>query len=167
MEPLISVQRLQQLLGGSGVDQAYVDGVSAAIRSYCGWHVAPVVEETLVVDGHGDSILNLPTLRIVSLDRVMVLGLEIPDVEWSQDGILRGYWPDIFRSIEITLTHGFEQADDLVGVAMDVLARAVNSELGGAAETIGPFSFGPSQGGFSFYAHELQVLDRYRLPRLP
>lgn len=41
MEPLISVQEIEARLGGSGVTQAYVDGVSAAIRSYCGWHVAP------------------------------------------------------------------------------------------------------------------------------
>lgn len=167
MEPLISVQEIEARLGGSGVTQAYVDGVSAAIRSYCGWHVAPVLEQTLTLDGNGGSVLNLPTLHVVSIDEVRVRGAAIAEPEWSHDGTLRGSWPDVYRSVEVDLHHGFESAADLQVVAMDALARAVNSELGGGAEQIGPFSFGASEGGVSFFAHEKAVLDRYRLPRLP
>lgn len=167
MDPLISFDDLQERLSGTGVTEAYVEGVSTAIRNYCGWHVAPVISEKLTVDGHGGKVLNLPTLRVVSIDEVTVLGAVVDDVEWSTDGTLRGDWPDRWRSIVVELRHGFDSAPDLLAVAMDAMARASLSELGGQAETIGPFSFGPSQGGFQFFAHELAVLDRYRLPSLP
>lgn len=167
MEPLISLEQIEERLGGTGVTQAYVDGVSAAIRNYCGWHVAPVLVETLVLDGNGGSVLNLPTLRVVSIDEVRVQGAAIPEPEWSHDGTMRGSWPDRYRAVEVDLHHGFESAADLNVVAMDALARAINSELGGGAEQIGPFSFGASEGGVSFFAHERAVLDRYRLPSLP
>ncbi len=167
MEPLISADALDELLGGQGVTEAYVNGVSAAIRAYCGWHVTPVATETLTVDGHGGTILDLPTLHLVSVSEVRVQGAVVPGVEWSTDGTLRGSWPDVWRSIEVDVIHGFDDATDLVGVAVDVLARAVNSELGGRDEQIGPFSIGASQGGFALFAHEYAILDRYRLPRLP
>ncbi|MGF7125017.1 hypothetical protein [Rhodococcus sp. BE178] len=167
MEPLISVDKLEELLSGQGVTQVQVDGVSAAIRNYCGWHVTPVVNETLTVDGNGGTILDLPTLHLVSVSEVRVRGAAVPDVEWSSDGTLRGSWPDRYRGVEVTISHGYATAPDLITVAMDAMARAAQSELGGGEETIGPFSFGASQGGVSFFAHELAVLDRYRLPRLP
>lgn len=167
MEPLISLPELEARLGGMGVTQVYVDGVSAAIRSYCGWHVAPVLEQTLVVDGSGGSVLNLPTLRLVSVVEVKVQGAAIAEPEWSHDGTMRGSWPDVYRAVEAKVTHGFDDAHDVMAVAMDAMARAANQELGGGEETIGPFSFGASQGAVSFYAHELAVLDRYRLPNMP
>ena len=167
MEPLVELVKFQELLTGNGIEEWQLDVASAAIRSYCGWHVTPVVTETVLVDGDGGTILNLPTLHLVSLAEVRVQGESVEDVEWSADGTLRGSWPDRWRSIEVTMEHGYEQPVDLLGVMVDAAARAVNSELGGGAETIGPFSFAASEGSTRLYAHELQILDRYRLPRLP
>ncbi|EHK86389.1 hypothetical protein [Rhodococcus pyridinivorans] len=167
MEPLVGIAQFRELLAGSGLEEWQLGVASAAIRSYCGWHVTPVVIETVTLDGDGGTILSLPTLRLVSLVEVRVQGEAVEDVEWSSDGSLRGKWPDRWRSIEVTMEHGYDQPADLLGVLVDAAARAVNSELGGAAETIGPFSFTASEGSTVMYAHELQILDRYRLPRLP
>lgn len=167
MEPLVGIAKFRELLAGSGLEEWQLDVASGAIRSYCGWHVTPVITETVTVDGDGGTILNLPTLRLTSLVAVRVQGEPVEDVEWSSDGTLRGWWPDKWRSIEVEMEHGYESPADLLGVMVDAASRAVNSELGGAAETIGPFSFTASEGSTVMYLHELQVLDRYKLPRLP
>lgn len=167
MEPLISLERFTYLMAGNGLEEWRLGVASGAVRSYCGWHVAPVVDEKVILDGRGGTVLDLPTLRLVSLDEVRVEGEVVPNVEWSQDGMLRGEWPDRWRSIEVDMHHGYEVPADLLGVVVDAAARAVNSELGGQAETIGPFSFSASEGSTSLFDYELRVLDRYRLPSLP
>lgn len=167
MEPLVGINKFRDLLANEGLEEWQLDVASAAIRSYCGWHVMPVVTETLTLDGHGGSILNLPTLRLVSLQEVRVRGAVVDDVEWSTDGTLRGDWPDRWRSIEVDIEHGYESVPELLGIVVDAAARAFKSELGGGAETIGPFSFTASEGSTVMYTHELKVLDRYRIPGLP
>ncbi|RDI13453.1 hypothetical protein DEU38_13428 [Rhodococcus sp. AG1013] len=167
MDALIGLEQFQELMAGTGIEEWQLNVANGAVRSYCGWHVAPVVEETVIVDGHGGTILDLPTLRLVSIEEVQVQGAVVEDVEWSADGTLRGQWPDRWRSIEVRMRHGFDAPADLLGVVLDAAARAVNSELGGQAETIGPFSFSASEGSTALFAHEVAVLNRYKLPRLP
>jgi hypothetical protein len=36
----------------------------AAVRAYCGWHIAPAVIEDVVLDGSGTRSLFLRTLRL-------------------------------------------------------------------------------------------------------
>src|SRR5699024_4352297 len=82
-----------------------LDGATRAVRRYCHWHVAPVVSETIVLDGEGGSLLMLPTLRVQSIEAVRVNGtaLDVDDLEWSEKGMVRRRrWPNRFRSIEVT-----------------------------------------------------------------
>ncbi|RAL31156.1 hypothetical protein [Rhodococcus sp. AQ5-07] len=167
MEPLIGIEEFRALMAGDGLEEWRLNVAVGAIRSYTGWHVAPVLTETVTLDGNGGTILDLPTLRLCALNAVRVQGVTISGVEWSQDGTLRGRWPDVWRSIQVDIEHGYEAPADLLGVVLDAAARAVNSELGGHAETFGPFSFSASEGSTALFDHELRVLDRYRLPRLP
>lgn len=167
MEPLINLSQFNALMAGMGLEEWRLNVASEAIRSYCGWHVSPVIEQSITLDGDGGTVLILPTLRLVALDEVRVNGAVIPNVEWSEFGALRGQWPSRWRSIEVDIRHGYEAPADLLGVALEAAARAVNSELGGQAETIGPFSFTASEGSTALFDHELRVLDRYRLPSLP
>lgn len=167
MDALIPISQFRALMAGNGLEEWQLSVANGAVRSYCGWHIAPVAEETVILDGNGGTLLDLPTLRLVSLGEVRVQGEVVADVEWSKDGTLRGQWPDRWRSIEVTMTHGFDAPADVLGVVLDAAARAVSSELGGHAETIGPFSFTASEGSTVLFAHELAVLDRYRLPRMP
>ena len=51
----------------AGVDAGAWAATVAEVRAYCGWHIAPVVTETLTLDGPGGHLLVLPTLRLVDL----------------------------------------------------------------------------------------------------
>lgn len=168
--PLIPFSEYQEFASSTSVEQTRFDGVVAAIRSYCRWHITPLMSETFTVDGPAGRALSLPTLRLVSVESVTENGMSIADVEWSQDGTLRKReaWTDRYRGVVVQATHGYAQApEDLVSVLFDAVSRAVATPAGQVAETIGPFSFGASEGGVKFFSHELAILDRYRLPSLP
>lgn len=49
---------------------ARIAAATAAARAYCGWHVTPVLSETLLLDGPGNRSLFLPSLRVVSIEKV-------------------------------------------------------------------------------------------------
>src|SRR5690625_3682743 len=81
-----------------------VAAATQAIRDYCGWHVAPVEEETLTLDGTGTDTLLLPSRLVVDVTSVKVRGEELPkdSYEWSTIGALRrlgNIWPDSYRSL--------------------------------------------------------------------
>lgn len=101
----------------------------AAVRRYCGWHVAPEQSETVVVDGPGSPLLMLPTLHIVDLTTVTEDGVLIDTdyLTWSQDGRVRkrqiawwettgqlhGYfWTSAYQGVVVTMTHGYAEAPD-------------------------------------------------------
>src|SRR5690625_5819676 len=103
-------------------DFGSVDPVAAAtqmIRDYCGWHIAPVEEETLVLDGTGTNTLLLPSRRVVQVSQVLVRDepLDSAGYEWSAIGALwrlGGVWLEAFRSIEDDLVHGLYEQLGLV-----------------------------------------------------
>lgn len=99
-----------------------LSGALAAARRACGWHVSPVIEETLELDGEGGNVLSLPTLRIVTLTSVTELGRSYNvatelDVSKRKGNIMKrggGCWSNRYGAIEVTLEHGFteEEAQD-------------------------------------------------------
>ena len=149
-------------------------GASSAIRRYCGWHVAPVVDDVLTLDRPGGDLLILPTLRVERLDAVTVLGepLDIDAVEWSANGEVRGRWPERFRSIVVSLAHGFDPdaASDIRQVVQQVVGNAIASPLGATREQAGQVAVQWSttapgvSGGLSLLERDLAVLNTYRLP---
>ena len=69
MIPLLSADQFAAATGGQVAASdarlgPLLDAASAAVRRYCGWHIGPVAEETLVLDGPGGDLLVLPTLRL-------------------------------------------------------------------------------------------------------
>lgn len=126
-----------------------------AVRNHCGWHVAPVIEETLTLDGSGSSALLLPSNRVVSVRSITEDGKEVDldSVGVSTSGILRkrgGYrWTRELGAVEVTLEHGHEQYDDLQAVVEQVAARSETTGSGALSETAGPFNIrrGTSSGG--------------------
>lgn len=139
----------------------------AAIRAYCGWHVAPVVTETMVRDGNGRSLLKLRTMRIRELIAVRVCGHDVTDrVRWSEAGMLEGVkFPHRFRSVEVELTHGFDL--DEVGEVAGIITHATkrfatdptlrSQSVGGAS-----VSYATSSGGGAL-SHLLTVDEREAL----
>lgn len=139
-----------------------------AIRAYCGWHVAPVITETIVRDGNGRSTLVLPSRRIVDVLSVKVDGTDVTKtVRWSEAGMLEGMlFPRRFRAVEVTLEHGFEAADAVVGV-MERAARRFATDPTLRSQSVGGASVSYFGGG-SGLSHlltvdEMAALEPYRI----
>lgn len=151
------------------VDQASWDAALGAARAVCGWHIAPVVTEDLLLDGSGGPLLRLPTIRVVSVDSVTVDGQEV-DYEWSTKGTLRrrgGLWPDSYRSVAVRLRHGFSELPPEVRA---VLVEAAQRGVGGSLYAqVGQVRYGGTtiNGSASFMLDQMAVLDRYRLAERP
>lgn len=163
------------LLPPAGVSQEQdnLTSAEAAVRAYCGWHVAPRHIEDLVLDGSGTSTLFLKTLRLTAVTAVEVNGvaLDPSTLEWSEAGYLRtpGVWPDRLRSVKVTIEHGFDYVPDVAAIVQAVAARASASPTGVVREQAGAVSISMSMvapgvsGGVVLMDHERRMLDRYRL----
>lgn len=150
--------------------------ISQAIRRRCGWHIAPSVTETLVLDGPGGGYLGLPSMHVTELTAVKNDGLDVDvtTVEWSALGSLRvaGTWSSRYRGVEVTLEHGYEldEVEDLVAVVLQVTARGLSSPLGQTREQAGSLSIQWSTtapgvaGGVAILEHEESIVDAYRMP---
>ena len=116
-----------------------VAAATQAIRDYCGWHVAPVQEDTLILDGTGTDTILLPSRLVVNVVSVKIRGEELPEAsyEWSIIGALRrldGVWPTAYRSVEVTLEHGFTNMSVLADVVGSIASR-VRMDPTGAIST--------------------------------
>lgn len=153
-------------------------GASAAVRRYCGWHVTPVIEESVTLDGDGSRLLTLPTLRLVDVVSITADGetLEVESFDWSTSGMVElrhGHWPRRFRSIIVSMKHGFESAPDVAQVVQQVVANAISSSMGATREQAGQVSISWSltapntSGGISLLQRDLDTLNLYKLPGRP
>lgn len=148
---------------------------SRAVRAYCRWHVAPVVTETVTLDGDGSGRLLLPSLRVRAVTAVRSGGLaqNLAHITWSRSGLLlSGYLlSGAYRGIEVDLTHGHDLEDvpEVVSIVLQAAARALASPVGYTREQSGsigvaPTLTGPSAaGGVHLLEHERADLAEYRL----
>lgn len=171
-DPLLTLEQYQQLVSGTGLDQARLDGIVAEIRAYCGWHIAPAITETITLDGTGADIVQLPTLCLNSITSVIECGVGLAEgsYEWSRDGTLRRRypWTARYRGIVVEANHGHATVPaNIASVVLDAVGSALAVGVGEDSdqpETMGPFAFGARSGGVVFNAAQYRVLDRYRLP---
>jgi hypothetical protein len=174
---VLAVEHFTQgrLAANDPATQQQLDAALTAARRYCGWHVVPAREETILVDGPGGQTLTLPTLNVETVTEVIECGVTIDPTEltWSAKGMLvkrsGERWTHEFRGIEITFTHGFDDAADFEGMVLKAIDRGgFSTELGLVA--IGPFKYG---GGTSsdvaapsaFTLQERSTLDLYALEK--
>lgn len=120
-------------------------GVTASLRRWCGWHVAPVLTETLILDGPGGRELALPSLHVLNLVSVLNgdADVDLDYLEWSALGNVRGpVWSSRYRSVRVTLEHGYEvdEVPDLVTAVLSVSARFLASPMGATSEQAGSVS---------------------------
>lgn len=151
----------------------YLSAAEAAVRAYCGWHISPVIAESVVLDGTGARTLFVKTLRLVSITAATVDGTVVDPLtlEWSEAGFVRaaGVWPDKFRSVSLSITHGFDTVPDVVEIVRAIAARAASAPTGVVREQAGAVSVSLSQvapgvsGGVVLMDHERRMLDRYRI----
>lgn len=160
LEPLIHADDLQGFQGAPFKHET-VKAASEQIRRVCGWHIAPTIEETLILDHSGGPVLYLPSLFV--LDVVSVkdhrTGRELPNWHWSGVGMVEGQFPTGFRSVEVTLEHGYAEcpADLLPVVASRTQRRVMQESLGSRSVS---FS---AEGDTAFES----TLDLYRLGPRP
>ena len=153
----------------------YLAAAESAVRAYCGWHIAPVVTEDLVLDGTGTRSLFVNTLRLVDVTAASIGGdvLDPLALEWSEAGFIRNPagWPDKLRAVRLTVTHGFESVPDVAEIVREIAERAALSPGGITREATGPFSASFSStapgvsGGVVLMDHERKQLDRYKISR--
>lgn len=163
------------LLSTPSADPAQDDltAAEALVRKYCGWHIAPVIIEDLVLDGTGTGSLFIKSLRVVSIHSAEVSGTVIDPttLEWSEAGYLRtsGVWPDKLRAVKLRVEHGFESVPDVAAIVRAIAARASASPTGVVREQAGAVSIGFSltapgvSGGVVLMDHERRMLDKYRI----
>lgn len=162
-------------------------------RREVGWHVSPVAELTLVLDGPDSRILFLPTRKLVTLTSVTEngVGLSLADLTWSSGGppgLLerpaairkngRGWWSGAYQSIEVVLTSGYtedEAADWRQAVLSMVDQMAALSTTGrGDSDLVSKrvddvtYTYG---NPYAAMAQESifgmsSIFDDYRLPRV-
>lgn len=156
----------------------YVKAAQAAVRSYCGWHVAPIIEETLTVDGSGTRRILLPTKHLLAVTEVneTIQGqtLQVTDYTWSMAGILKRDdkpFTDNYRSVTVTIKHGWNPEDvpDIQALIIQMARRAANAPAGivrsqsvnGATVTMDMSGGGAPM--INLLASEKSSLARYRL----
>lgn len=181
LQPLASTEQVEaysksQILGADPRLGDSLNGVSTAIRRYCGWHIAPAQTETVVLDGPGGRLLSLPSLHVTDVSAIAEddVPVETSNYRWSVDGSVKkksGRWSDEFRSVTVTYTHGFDYADvaDLTSVVLSVIVRQLSSPTGATREQAGQVSVSWAvtapgvSGGIALLEHERSILDHYRI----
>lgn len=139
-----------------------VKAAEAMVRAYCGWHIAPAVTETLTLDGKGGAILVLPSLRVTAITAVVADGVTLAAAaySWSQSGLVERVgadWPRKFRSVAVTLTHGYATCPLEVRDFIQQLA-----ENGAATPPLTKAQVGQVVVTYSAQSPAWSVLDPYR-----
>lgn len=152
---------------------AAIRRVAGWVRTYCRWHVFPEITETLTLDGSGGHTMHLPSLRVADMHGVSETatgGWSAAEVSWSAAGMIRkrsGCFTGEFRGVEVSLTHGFDQPDDLLGVIVGAAVRHSTAPDGNTLSRVGDIAYQSSgagaAGGAAFLQSEYAVLDHYRL----
>lgn len=141
---------------------------SAAVRRWCRWHVSPVIEETVTLNGQGGHHLGLPTMRLVELltveERQRGAGqVWVPvdldplttGVEASEVGsVYRDQrWPVRLSGVRVSMRHGYEpdEVPDLAALVPVIVARGLANPTGVSAATVGALSvqFTRTEAGYT------------------
>lgn len=115
---------------------------TAEVRRECGWHVTPILTETLTLNGSGGRELRIPSGRIRAVTEVLNDGTDVTaDIEHSQAGVLRlaTCWTHKLGGVQITLEHGWAEweAADVAGVVAAIASRSTIREGVVAAQSVG------------------------------
>lgn len=170
-----------------------VAGALADLRRYCRWHVFPVRTVTSVLDSAGQAELQLPSLRVPSVDLVELRQwpgeyelLDAEEYRCSQEGQLqrfapassfetrpRRFWSWGQEAVRVTYQSGFAPEDCahlLVALAAAVV-RTSGNVAGRASYAVGgrseSYFGGLSTLGVRPLGDELATWDEFRLADEP
>lgn len=134
-----------------------LNAAQAAVRRYCGWHVSPILQTTLTLDGNGRRELWLPSLKIVSINSLTVfdsnlgeivdidvndptqfaMSSEAPGVIYRGPGTGRWNWG--VGNVTVDFTHGFSDAYDWQAAVLELVDRMA-AQVGNVMGTSGPMT---------------------------
>lgn len=118
------------------VDPAFwLAAANQAIRTECGWHVAPIITEQLVLDGTGGTALLVPSKRVREVLSAKSDGVDVTDqMKFSRrSGVLTlaSGWSCDVGSIDLEIEHGYD-ADEVPDVAALIVTLTKRAAAGGA-----------------------------------
>ena len=158
--------------------EAAVESASAAVRAWCGWHVAPVLRCEARVTADGGKVCALPALAVRSVESVTEDGSELDEgaaYEWLPNGLLRrcGFKAWTCRWGGIAAVYEAGLPTESAAIVSQVCAQLAANALGPAGvrrEQAGGVSVeynadADGQGGsMALTASMRQLLAPYRLP---
>lgn len=157
------------------VDPAFwLNAANQAIRTECGWHVAPIITEEFVLDGPGGTTLLVPSKRVREIVSAKSNGVDVTsEVKFSRRAgvlTLASGWSCEVGSIELTIMHGYEleEVSDVAGLIVTLTKRAAAS-LPAVQQSVGSASIRPLVGrdgsvlGVPLMESEKDVLAPHRL----
>lgn len=138
----------------------------AAVRSWCGWHVAPRVSETVSLEGDGGRVLLLPSLLVADVTEIRGESGEVQSgYKWRPNGVLRGCWTNE-ELYEVDFVHGYViMPIELQAIIDDIDAAGLGKSV--KRQSAGPFLL---EFGADLDAQPISVrsvIDRYKLPPRP
>jgi hypothetical protein len=163
-------------LGDLSTDDAAILAVelgNAVVREYCGWWIYPTATESLIFDGDGTQLVQLPTMCLtavasVSLDGVLLDPVADPGAySWSGVGLLYRAtgWTCGQRNIAVDFDHGYATRPG--GPALVALSSAAREYLNPGPRLI-EASSGTVRRRYSdkdsLNPLETRLLDPFRLP---
>lgn len=177
LPPIIDASEFDAITGGvmsSTTEQKTkkLEGVSSAIRDFCGWHVSP--SRTCVFVGTGEGkMLVLPAMFVSSIEYVRIDG-EDAEFEWQSNGLVRlksGRFPDSWRSVECRYTAGVDSSSVLGEIVAQIAGNALAAAPGIAEEHAGSVGATYNKtgdgitGGVSLLTRDKALLAPYKLVR--
>ena len=176
LDNLMSVEDFKEYTGGvmSSSDEqieATLAAVSAVVRSYCGWHISPVVECIWTGDADG-RLVQLPAMNVLSVRSVSVHGAETSDYAWRSSGLIRlGRCPgdDWGRLVGIDYDAGLD-AEAIAAVVSQLAVNALVAPAGVMREQAGDVAITYNQtatgvtGGIRLLSSDKLLLEPYKLP---
>lgn len=159
--------------GDARVEPA-ISAASAAIRAYCGWHVAPVLDCSITLDGEAGDVW-LPTNALASVTSAKVDGADVVVDGFNRRGRVRLASKTCgLGNVEVGYTAGYDVAacPDLMGVVVQrVISTVAMTTYGVSQETAGGVSISYSGSalsdrGSAFVPDDVKAaLSTYRLVR--
>lgn len=151
-----------------------LEAVSAEIRREAGWHIWPLLEDhEVILDGSGNSVQPVPTLRLMRIKTVSNAGVSIPPelIDSSRLGLLKiqggTMWTNRYGQVRLTIDHGWEDAPELKALCLSLTARALASPMGATREQAGSISVNWAMtssvsGSVLPSGSELATINRYK-----
>lgn len=115
-----------------------LNAAEAAIRNYCGWHVAPSANCVLEARAHDlrmiyvgcDTVIQLPARFVTAVSAVTVGGTSVTDFSFEASGLLRLYDTMVSsRKVIIRVEYTAGLPDELAGAVKELIGHRVTHGL--------------------------------------